>query len=226
MSYKTISRMAKVEEFVKGWNGKQEPSLADKLKGAFKSKEPLRHKLIMAQYKLRTTLSRLDVYISKLQERDRTLFERVVEAQMNKDKERASMYANEIAEIRKVTKQLITTQIALEQVELRLETITELGDVFGNLIPVVGVIKELKDSMKGMMPELSLELSEVEEGLQEVIIEAGDFTGGNIEFAPSSVEAKKILQEASVIAEQRMKENFPELPSMVTSAQKATQNQK
>lgn len=218
--------MAKVEEFVKGWNGKQEPSLAEKLKGAFKSKEPLRHKLIMAQYRLRTTLSRLDVYIAKLQERDRTLFERVVEAQMNKDRERASMYANEIAEIRKITKQLITTQIALEQVELRLETITELGDVFGNLIPVVGVIKEIRQAMKGIMPELSLELSEVEEGLQEVIIEAGDFTGGNIEFAASSPEARKILQEAAVIAEQRMKENFPELPSMVTSAQKATENQK
>ncbi|ARM76536.1 cell division protein CdvB1/B2 [Acidianus manzaensis] len=218
--------MAKVEEFVKGWNGKQEPSLSEKLKGAFKSKEPLRYKLIMAQYRLRTTLSRLDVYISRMQERDRTLFERVVEAQMNKDKERATMYANEIAEIRKVSKQLITTQIALEQVELRLETVTELGDVFGNLIPVVGVIKELRESMKGMMPELSLELSEVEEGLQEVVTEAGDFTGGSTEFAASSPDAKKILQEASVIAEQRMKENFPELPSMLTSAQKVNENQK
>lgn len=218
--------MAKVEEFVKSWSGKQEPSLAEKLKGAFKSKEPLRHKLIMAQYKLRTTLSRLDVYIAKLQERDRTLFERVVEAQMNKEKERASMYANEIAEIRKITKQLITTQIALEQVELRLETVTELGDIFGNLIPVVGVIKEIRQAMKGIMPELSLELSEIEEGLQEVIIEAGDFTGSGIEFAASSPEAKKILQEAAVIAEQRMKEKFPELPSMVTSVQKAAENQK
>ncbi|AWR97770.1 hypothetical protein DFR86_09570 [Acidianus sulfidivorans JP7] len=218
--------MAKVEEFVKGWNGKQEQSLGEKLKGAFKSKEPLRYKLIMAQYKLRTTLSRLDVYISRMQERDRTLFERVVEAQMNKDKERAAMYANEIAEIRKVSKQLITTQIALEQVELRLETVTELGDVFGNLIPIVGVIKELRESMKGMMPELGLELSEVEEGLQEVVTEAGDFTGGNTQFAASSPDAKKILQEAEVIAEQRMKEKFPELPSMVTSVQKVNENQK
>ncbi|MUM63924.1 hypothetical protein D1867_01380 [Acidianus infernus] len=218
--------MAKMEEFVKGWNGKQEPSLADKIKGAFKSKEPLRYKLIMAQYKLRTTLSRLDVYISKMQERDRTLFERVVEAQMNKDEARAAMYANEIAEIRKVSKQLITTQIALEQVELRLETVTELGDVFTNLIPVVGVIKELRESMKGMMPELGLELEEIEEGLQEVVIEAGDFTGGNIDYVASNPEAKKILQEASVIAEQRMKENFPELPSMVTTTQKAAPTQK
>ncbi|EZQ06835.1 MULTISPECIES: cell division protein CdvB1/B2 [Acidianus] len=216
----------KAEEFVKGWNGKQEPSISERIKGAFKSKEPLRYKLIMAQYRLKTTLSRLDVYVSKMQERDRTLFERVVDAQISKDTARAAMYANEISEIRKVTRQLISTQVALEQVELRLETVTELGDIFGNLIPVIGVVKELRDSMKGMMPELSLELAEIEEGLQEVVIEAGDFAGGGVEQAPSSPEAKKILQEASVIAEQRMKENFPELPSVLTSVQKSNQGQK
>ncbi|MBW9140335.1 MAG: Snf7 family protein [Candidatus Aramenus sp.] len=216
----------KVEEFVKGWNGKQEPSLGEKLKGAFKSQQPLRYKLVMAHYKLKSTISRLEVYISKMQERDRVLFERVVDAQMSKDTARAAMYANEIAEIRKVTKQLIATQIALEQVELRLETVTELGDVFTNLIPVVGVVKELRNSIRGMMPELSLELADVEEGLQEVVIEAGDFTGANLEQAPASPEARKILEEASAIAEQRMKENFPELPSFVTSTQKSNASQK
>ncbi len=216
----------KVEEFVKGWNGKQEPSLGEKIKGAFKSQQPLRYKLVMAHYKLKSTISRLEVYISKMQERDRVLFERVVDAQMSKDTARAAMYANEIAEIRKVTKQLIATQIALEQVELRLETVTELGDVFTNLIPVVGVVKELRNSIKGMMPELSLELADVEEGLQEVVIEAGDFTGANLEQAPASPEARKILEEASAIAEQRMKENFPELPSFVTSTQKSNAPQK
>jgi len=81
----------------------------------------------MAHYKLRTTLSRLDVYIGRLQERDRRLFERVVEGYMSKDTARAAMYANEVAEIRKVVRQLIATQIALEQVELRLETSRRSG---------------------------------------------------------------------------------------------------
>jgi Conserved protein implicated in secretion len=76
------------------------------------------------------------------------------------------------------------------------------------------------------MPELGLELEEIEEGLLEVVIEAGDFTGGNIDYVASNPEPKKILQEASVIAEQRMKENFPELPSMVTTTQKAAPTQK
>ncbi|MCY0860029.1 MAG: Snf7 family protein, partial [Sulfolobaceae archaeon] len=140
---------------------------------------------------------------------------RVVEAQMSKDSARAAMYANEIAEIRKITKQLIATQIALEQVSLRLETIGELGDVFANLGPVVGVINELKGVLKGVMPELSIELSDVGDSLQEVLMEAGEFTGSPYVGVPSSPEARKILEEASAIAEQKMKEAFPELPTTV-----------
>jgi division protein CdvB (Snf7/Vps24/ESCRT-III family) len=155
------------------------------------------------------------------------LFEKVVEAQMSKDNLRASMYANEIAEIRKITKQLLTTQIALEQVQLRLETVTELGDVYTSLIPVVGVIRELRSAMQGIMPELSVELAELEEGLQEVVIEAGDFTGSGVEFTTTSPEAKKILEEAAAVAEERMKEKFPSLPAFVTSVtQKTNENQK
>jgi len=224
-----LSKMAGVDEFVKNWSGgKQEPSIAEKVKSLFKPQQPLRYRLIMAHYRLKTTISRLDVYISKLQERDRVLFEKVVEAQMNKDTARASMYANEIAEIRKVTKQLLTTQIALEQVELRLETVSELGDVFTSIIPVLGVVRELRQAMKGVMPELSVELGELEDGLQEVVIEAGEFTGTGVDYTITSPEARKILDEASTVAEQRMKEKFPSLPSFVTStsAQKTNENQK
>ncbi|MBP1357292.1 MAG: hypothetical protein JZD40_02220 [Sulfolobus sp.] len=220
--------MAGVDDFIRNWSGKQEPSIAEKVKSLFKPQQPLRYRLIMAHYRLKTTINRLDVYISKLQERDRTLFEKVVEAQMNKDTARASMYANEIAEIRKVTKQLLTTQIALEQVELRLETISELGDVFTSIIPVLGVVRELRQAMKGVMPELSVELAELEEGLQEVVIEAGEFTGSGVDYTITSPEARKILDEASAVAEQRMKEKFPSLPSFVISAtaQKSNENQK
>lgn len=194
------------KEFQKMWNGNEKQKIP-------KSKDPLKMRLIQAQYKVRSMISRLDAYIARMQERDRSLFERVVEAQMSKDYTRAAMYANEVAEIRKITKQLLTTQIALEQVSLRLETITELGDVYVNLIPVMGVINELKTTLKGVMPELSIELAELGDGLQEVVIEAGEFGGVSAAGVASSPEARKILDEASMVAEQRMKEQFPELPA-------------
>jgi division protein CdvB (Snf7/Vps24/ESCRT-III family) len=207
----------KVSDFVKGWSGRQEPTIGERIRNAFKSQEPLRYRLAMAHYKLRAMLNKLDIYIGRLQERDRILFERVVEAHMSKDTARASMYANEVAEIRKISKQLIATQIALEQVELRLETFTELGDVFSNLIPVIGVVKELRNAMRGVMPEMGLELAELEESLQSIVVEAGEFTGGGLEYVGTSPEARKILDEAAVLANQRMKEKFPELPTYATT---------
>ncbi|MGC9105670.1 MAG: hypothetical protein ACP5HQ_04515 [Thermoprotei archaeon] len=215
---------SKVSEFITNWQGKNEPTIGEKIKSAFKQPVPLKHRIIMANYKLRSTINRLEVYINRLQERDRVLFERVVEAQMNKDTARATMYANEIAEIRKITKQMLMTQIALEQVQLRLETVLEIGDIMANLVPVVGVIRELRNVIKSVMPEMSFELSEIEETLQEVIYEAGEFVPGGIEPVTSSPEARKILEEAQVIAEQRMKEKFPSLPSFVTTAQQVNQN--
>ncbi|WP_054836060.1 cell division protein CdvB1/B2 [Metallosphaera hakonensis] len=200
------------KDFQRYWAGSEDKSAWEGLKGAFKSKEPLKYRIVQARYRLGSMINRLDVHISRLQERDRTLFERVVSAQMAKDTSRATMYANEVAEIRKMSKQLIMTQIALEQVQLRLETVSEVSEVFVNLIPIVGVVNELKTALKGVMPEISLELSSLSEDLQTVVIEAGDFAGGYSYTSAASPEARKILDEASTIAEQRMKEKFPDLP--------------
>jgi division protein CdvB (Snf7/Vps24/ESCRT-III family) len=197
------------KDFQKIW-GDTDSSFSGK---NYKLKEPLKYALIHSQYKLSAMISRLDAHISRMQERDRALFERVIEAQMSKDTARAAMYANEVAEIRKATKQLLVTQIALEQVKLRMETVSEIGDVFVNLMPVVGVVNQLRTSLKGVMPEISLELSELGDGLQEVVMESGDFMGGSSYGVAESPEARKILEEATAVAEQKMKEQFPDLPS-------------
>jgi division protein CdvB (Snf7/Vps24/ESCRT-III family) len=197
------------KDFQKIW-GDTDSSFSGK---NYKLKEPLKYALIHSQYKLSAMISRLDAHISRMQERDRALFERVIEAQMSKDTARAAMYANEVAEIRKATKQLLVTQIALEQVKLRMETVSEIGDVFVNLMPVVGVVNQLRTSLKGVMPEISLELSELGDGLEEVVMESGDFMGGSSYGVAESPEARKILEEATAVAEQKMKEQFPDLPS-------------
>ncbi|ADM27093.1 conserved hypothetical protein [Ignisphaera aggregans DSM 17230] len=212
--------MVSLSDFEKRWAGG--PTVGEKFKELFKKKEPIKQKIVMADYKIRAMVSRLDVFIERLRERDRTLFERVVDALTQGDEVRATMYANEIAEIRKMVKQLTITQVALEQVALRLDTVLTMGDIMSGLIPVVGVVKELRQIIKGIMPEMSLELSEIEEGLRDVVISAGEALGMPTGDIYASPEARKILEEAKIVAEQRMKEKFPELPALGVSQQKAT----
>ncbi len=185
----------------------------EKVKRLINPPPPLRHRLAVALYKINSQISKLDYTIHRLQERDKQLFERVVEAKMAGDELRARMYANELAELRKIAKTVMASKIALEQVALRIETIKEFGDVLVNMAPLVGVISELRKELRGVMPEISLELGEVNELLQSIMIEAGSFTGGSELYTAASPEARKILEEASAVAEQRLKEQFPELPA-------------
>jgi division protein CdvB (Snf7/Vps24/ESCRT-III family) len=211
--------MPRVDEFVKNWSPRERKSITERIKNVVSPPPPLRYKLAMALYKLKVENNKLDYIIAKMKERDAALFEKVVQAHMEKDVAKASMYAQEVAELRKLTKALMTAKLALERVALRLETIMTMGDVVVNLAPVVSVVKDLKKYLIGIVPEIGLELAEIGDLLESVVVEAGEL--GEWTTLPNvySEEAKKILEEAAIIAEQRMKTEFPELPSGVPSAQ-------
>ena len=211
--------MPRVDDFVKNWSPRERKSLTERIKNAISPPQPLRYKLAMALYKIKVENNKLDYIIAKMKERDAALFEKVVQAHMEKDIAKASMYAQEVAELRKLTKALMTAKLALEKVSLRLETIMTMGDVVVNLAPVVGVVKDLKRYLIGIVPEIGLELAEIGDLLESVVVEAGEL--GEWASLPNvySEEAKKILEEAALVAEQRMKTEFPELPSNLPAAQ-------
>ena len=219
--------MSKLEKLAKEWSDERESitsAVREKISRFVHPPPPMRHRIAMALYKIKTQVNKLEYMINKLQERDKMLFDKVVSAQMVKDTARATIYANEIAEIRKIAKTMLRAQLALEQVSLRLETIQELGDVLVAMAPVIEVIKDIKKQLMGVVPEIALELSEIDEELRKVVIEAGEFTGVSTEIALSSPEAKKILEEAAAVAEMKMKEKFPELPSGISAQEAPSQS--
>ncbi len=210
--------MSSFKEFEKAWKGK-EKTLGEQIKGIFVREKPLRYRLAMAHYKINSMTRRLEVYLERLKSRDKALFERVVDALISKDMTRASMYANEVAELRKVAKALFMVQVALEQISLRLETIREIGEIAVYLGPVIGVVKEIRGAIKTVLPEIGIELGEVQDMLQETIMEAGEMLGVGSMSLYTGPEARKILEEARIVAEQRMKESFPSLPAIPSASQ-------
>jgi division protein CdvB (Snf7/Vps24/ESCRT-III family) len=209
-----LGALSRVDDFAKVWTTQNKgPGVIERIKNTINPPPPLRQKLALALYKLRVQSNKLEYIIAKMKERDQTLFEKVVQAQMEKDTTRAAMYAAEVAELRKMIKSLMTAKVAVERVSLRLETIMTMGDVLVGLAPIVGVVRDLRRYLTGLVPEIGLEMAEVGELLESVITEAGEFTGFMSAPTVYSEEARKIMEEAAAIAEQRMKAEFPELPS-------------
>jgi division protein CdvB (Snf7/Vps24/ESCRT-III family) len=201
-----------------GWNwNKEQESIGEKLKKWFNpDKEPLEKKTIMAQYRLKTAISRISNYVEKLNERDRELFNNVVEALMKRDERRAKIYAKEVAEIRKVAKQLLTVQYALEHAALKLETFLIYGGAVNEVGPVIGVMKQALGILKSVAPDIWIDLQyavrELETAMGSSIVDLTTDIDSGLDS-----EARKIFEEARVIAEQKVKEKFAELPKSIAT---------
>ncbi len=202
------------ERFAKRWEEapNQQP-LTTKIKESLRPPGPLKPRLDMAIRRIELQVQRLDQASERFSDRDKKIFARIVDAYTKHDMARANVFANELAEIRKMEKMIMHGRLALEQIVLRLRTVSELGDIVTTLAPAVGVLSSVKNGMSAIFPEAERELGQIGNMLNGIIIDAGQSTGLTINFESANEDAQKILAEASSVAEQRIKEKFPELPA-------------
>ncbi|MCX8191855.1 MAG: Snf7 family protein, partial [Nitrososphaerales archaeon] len=176
---------------------------------------PLKPRLEQAIRSIQIQITKLEAVSSKLKDRDSKIFNKVVAAITKHDMAHASIYANELAELRKMHKIVTQAKLALEQIVLRLNTVQELGDIVVTLTPAMSVIKSVKAGLTSILPEAEREIGEISGLLSSVLVDAGQIGGYTINFEAANEDAEKILNEASAIAEQRMKEKFPDLPTEI-----------
>ena len=189
------------------------------IKGLIRPGAPLRQKIELAARRVEAQIQYLNGAINMLTERDKALFQKVVEAYSRHEMQRAKVYANELAEIRKMTNFMMNAELALERVALRLRTVTQLGNVTAALAPIGKVLQSIRVGVAGIFPGAEREFNEISILLDEIMIEASQTTGMTPDFEVASEEAQKILDEAAIVAEQRMRERFPELPTLRASSE-------
>jgi len=202
------------EEFARKWEEiKVKTPFYTKIKEAVRPHGPLKPRLNFAIKHMKLQIQRLEKAMDRFSERDKSLFARIVKAYSKRDIVRANVLASELAEIRKMEKMIVHTRLALEQIVLRLRTVSELGDVVSTLAPTVGVLRSVRTGMAAILPEAERELGQIGNLLSGIIIDTGQSTGLNINFEAANEDAKKILNEAATVAEQKIKEELPEIPA-------------
>ncbi len=171
--------------------------------------------------KLRILIEKLERSEAALEDKNKQLFEKVVKAEAAKEKERAAVYANEIVQIRKIAKTIWIGITALEKVTLRLDTVKSAIEAKEILTsPELGVLRPLSETLRGVMPEVSLELSKINENLEEVTMSFGTIDHYDYVTEERDEEVQSILRQASEVAVQRMKSSFPDLPTLEKESEK------
>jgi division protein CdvB (Snf7/Vps24/ESCRT-III family) len=201
------------ERFAKKWESKREGTpFIENVRGTVQPQQPLKPRIDFAIRKLELQITKLNQASERFSTKDRSLFAKIVEAYTKHDTAHANIYANELAEVRKMEKLVMNASLALDQIVLRMRTVTEFGDLVSTLGPCIGVLRSVNVGLCGVLPEAENELSDIGNMLSGLMFEAGSGSGMSLNFNTVNEDASKILSEAAVVAEQKVSANFPDLP--------------
>lgn len=211
--------------FQSKWAKSQGENVGNKLLGGIKPQPALKPRIEEAQRKLQMQISKLDSMASKVQEKDQAIFKRIVDAMQNHDNQYARALSGELSQIRKMSKMLSSAKLALEQIQIRLNTLTEFGDVVVTLSPAMSVIKGIQGGLKTMMPEADQSFGQISDLLGSVMTDSGQIPDGDILDSSTTIDedAVKILEEASGIVEEATNDKFPDIPTS-SSQQRTTKS--
>jgi division protein CdvB (Snf7/Vps24/ESCRT-III family) len=193
----------------------------------FRSNPPLNDTIHQTIGKLKFQRVKLEQATIRLRQRDKTLFTKCVTAVREKQKERAIIFANELSEVRKVLNMLIQTQLAMERIILRLETIKELSDVMSDLLPALRNLRSVTESLAKVMPKMAWELEKVNDSISETLAMAKIKTPQPITpFETKTPAGEEILNEVSKLLEEKLTETLPEPPASIISTEKVESREK
>lgn len=195
------------------WNKTEGESISQKFMGKVKPDEPLKNKIDFAQKKLQFQISKLDSIDEKLKKKHDIIFEKIVNAQRNNKNGYAQAYAGELAQVRKMKNMVSGAKLSMEQIKLRLDTVSELGDVVVTLSPCMSIIKGLSPSLNGIMPEANASMQDLSQILGDVMSGSSMSLGETMSVGTeTNADTLAILEEAHSVIAGKTKAVIPDVP--------------
>ena len=200
-------------KFVSKWQkSEKSETVGSRIKDGLKSSEPIKPRLEQASRQIQMQMTKLDQAAAKLSEKDNSVFSSIVFSVQRNDNARANMLANELIEIRKMKNLVVQAKLALEQITLRLTTVTELGDIAATLTPALNTIKSVRPGLSSLVPDAEHEVAEISGLLSGLMVEAGGVNPQQITFSSTNEEAERVLAQAAMMVEQRERAKYPDVP--------------
>jgi division protein CdvB (Snf7/Vps24/ESCRT-III family) len=207
-------------KFAGNWKETEKTPFHKQIKDKVRPPGSLKPRLNKANKRVKIQIRKLNRAANRFSKRDKSLFAKTVKAYSKHDLVRAKVYANELAEIRKTEQTIMNTRLALEQISLRLGTVSDFGDVVTMLSPTVSVLQNIGKGLTNTLPEAGKELGQIGDLLNGIIAESNQGRGIDIDFEAPNDEAKKILSEAANAAEENIKQRLPEIPTDIQTDRK------
>ena len=198
--------------FTNQWNKEAKKDPTERIRESLKSQKPLKPTMESAKNRLGIQTQKLDTLLEKLKSKDRALFNQIVTHLQNHDSQQSKMLSYELSQVRRTIKTISQLKMSLEQVHMRLESTIDIGDALTALKPAVGTLSKVKTGLSGLMPNVDVELGEISDVFSDIMVNANSTSDIGFALNPSGGDVTNIIAEASMVAEQRVTDNFPDVP--------------
>jgi division protein CdvB (Snf7/Vps24/ESCRT-III family) len=203
--------------WIKGFskdNGDGNNAISNYNDGSSRNSVSIKPKLDEARRLMQLQIARLDTIQKKLYEKDRALFAKVTQALQERDMQYASILSNELAHVRKVSRMISHVKLALEQIQLRLSTISDLGDIVVTLSPAMSIVKGIRQDVSKIMPEFDGKMQEMYDVFSSIMIDTTQVNANSVLLANNALssDAQAILEEATSVVEDSIRARLPDLP--------------
>jgi division protein CdvB (Snf7/Vps24/ESCRT-III family) len=175
---------------------------------------PLRPRLDAVQKRIEGQTVRLEALQSSMKVRDDETFRKLMASIKESNAQYSTVLSMELAKARQVSRVVSIAKVALEKIHARLASVSDFGDLVIVLSPAMAVVKNVRSSLVPFVPEMEEELGIISELLSGILVDAGQVGGYTINFETANEEAARLIDEASSVIEQKMKEKLPGIPDL------------
>jgi len=119
-----------------------------------------------------------------------------------------------------MNKMVTNAKLAMEQIQIRLNTISELGDVVVTLSPCMSIIKGLGAGLCGLMPEANASMQDLSAILGDIMAGSSVNANHSLTVDTGSTDTAAILEEAQSILEGHIRQTIPEVPTDLPAAKR------
>ena len=187
-------------------------NLSQKFLDKIKPQTALKNRINNAEKEMECQILRLEQVHNKLKQNHDHVFKKIVDAKLTRNESRARSYAVELQEIRKIQNKIAGAKLVMEQMKLRLSTVSELGDIVVTLSPCMSLIKGLVPSISGLFPQINTTMQDLPNMFEDILADSSISTESIMQPYEGSADTEAILNEAQHALEGRTRTSIPDAP--------------
>ena len=197
----------------KNWREVKNGILSQKFLDKVRPEARLKNKMYDAGKKMESQILRLEQTHTKLKQNYDHVFKKIVDAKLIRNESRARTYAIELQEIKKAKNKIAEAKLAMEQIKLRLNTVSELGDIVVTLSPCMSLIKGLAPSISTLMPQMHTSMEDLTNMFGDMLTDSSLSQESMTPIYQGNTDTDAILQEAHDVIEGKTRTAKPEPPT-------------